>query len=167
MEPLQRMLDLATEQGLLSSIGNINAKIRTSLFADDAAIFLYPVGTEVQVVARILASFGMASGLITNTDKSAVYPIRCEGLQIQQSMEAFSCPIKEFPCKYLGLPLHVRAIRRVDIQPLIDKVGGKMASWKGNLLNRAGRLRFEANQLSAFFFTNLFFDSFQAAKMGN
>jgi hypothetical protein len=82
-------------------------------------------------------------------------------------MEAFSCPIKEFPCKYLGLPLHVRAIRRVDIQPLIDKVGGKMASWKGNLLNRAGRLRFEANQLSAFFFTNLFFDSFQAAKMGN
>jgi hypothetical protein len=59
------MLDLATEQGLLSSIGNINAKIRTSLFADDAAIFLYPVGTEVQVVARILASFGMASGLIT------------------------------------------------------------------------------------------------------
>jgi hypothetical protein len=52
-------------------------------------------------VARILASFGMASGLITNTDKSAVYPIRCEGLQIQQIMEAFSCPIKEFRCNYL------------------------------------------------------------------
>jgi len=149
MEPLQRMLDLATEQGLLSPIRNINAKIRTSLFADDAVIFLNPVGSEVQVVARILASFGVASSLITNTDKSAVYPIRCEGLQIQQIMDAFGCPIKEFPCKYLGLPLHVWAIRRVDIQPLIDKVGGKLASWKGNLLNRAGRLRLINSVLSS------------------
>ena len=109
-------------------------------------------------MARILVSFGMASGLITNTDKSAVYPIRCEGLQIQQIMDAFGCPIKEFPCKYLGLPLHVRAIRRVDIQPLIDKVGGKLASWKGNLLNRAGRLRLINSVLSSLptFFLTVF-----------
>jgi len=29
----------------------------------------------------------------------------------------------------------------VDIQPLIDKVGARLSSWKGKLLNRAGRLR--------------------------
>jgi mannosylglycoprotein endo-beta-mannosidase len=34
-----------------------------------------------------------------------------------------------------------RKIRRVDVQPLIDKVGGKLAAWKGRLLNKAGRLR--------------------------
>jgi len=89
------------------------------------------------------------SGLITNTEKSEVYPIRCEGLDLQHIMEAFQCPIKTFPCKYLGLPLHVRAIRCVDIQPLIDKVGGKLASWKGKLLNRAGRLRLINTVLSS------------------
>ena len=32
-------------------------------------------------------------------------------------------------------------MRRVDIQPLIDKVGSLLATWKGKLLNRAGRLK--------------------------
>jgi len=54
---------------LLTPIANRNARIRISLFADDAAIFLNPVGGEVQVVKNILAAFGSASGLITNTEK--------------------------------------------------------------------------------------------------
>lgn len=70
MEPLQRMLDKATEQELLSPIGISNAKIRMSLFADDAAIFLNPIGAEVQVVKRVLTTFGTASGLITNTERA-------------------------------------------------------------------------------------------------
>jgi len=53
MEPLQLMLNKATEQGLMSPICNRNAKLRISLFADDAAIFLNPVGEEVQVVKHI------------------------------------------------------------------------------------------------------------------
>jgi len=32
-------------------------------------------------------------------------------------------------------------VRRVDIQPLIDKVGKRLQAWKGTLLNRAGRLK--------------------------
>ena len=47
MEPLQLMLNKATEQGLLSPICNRNAKLRISLFTDDAAIFLNPMGEEV------------------------------------------------------------------------------------------------------------------------
>jgi len=37
-------------------------------------------------------------------------------------------------------PLHTRQLRQVDIHPLIDKVGARLATWKGKLLNRAGRL---------------------------
>ena len=141
MEPLQLMLNKATEQGLLTPINSRKATLRTSLFADDAAILLNPVRQEVTIVKQILNSFGAASGLITNTQKSAVYPIRCEGLSLQHIMEAFQCPIKSFPCTYLGLPLHTRQLRRVDIQPIIDKIGARLATWKGKLLNRAGRLR--------------------------
>lgn len=82
----------------------------------------------------------LASGLITNTDKSAVFPIHCEDFNLSDIMESFLCPVQAFPCKYLGLPLHVRALRRVEFQPLIDRVAARLSSWKGRLLRRAGRL---------------------------
>jgi hypothetical protein len=135
MEPLQLMLQKATHQGLLTPINNRRAKLRISLFADDAAIFLNPANEEVQEIRNILCAFGSASGLITNTEKSAVYPVRCEGLDLQHILEPFQCPVKTFPCTYLGLPLHVRQIRWVDIQPLIDKVGARLSAWKGRLLD--------------------------------
>jgi hypothetical protein len=50
-------------------------------------------------------------------------------------------PIKNFPCAYLGLPLHTRQLRRIDIQPLIDKVAASLPIWTGRSLDKAGRLR--------------------------
>lgn len=48
----------------------------------------------------------------------------------------------------MGLPLNVREIRRVDVQPLIDKIRGKLAAWKERLMNKAGRLRLINSVLS-------------------
>jgi hypothetical protein len=64
-------------------------------------------------------------------------------------MEDFRCPIKSFPCTYLGLSLHTRQIRRVDVQPLIDKVAARLPPWKGRFLNRAGRLTLVNSVLSS------------------
>jgi hypothetical protein len=40
MDPLQWLLDMATRQGLLHPIGVDPIKVRTSLYADDAMLFL-------------------------------------------------------------------------------------------------------------------------------
>jgi hypothetical protein len=141
MEPLQRIFQVATAAGLLSPIANRNTNLRVSLYADDAAIFLNPCKQDVQVVADLLDLFGKASGLITNRSKCVVYPIQCEGINLQEVMEGFACPILSFPCTYLGLPLHVKQLRRVDIQPLIDKMANRLPAWKGKFLNKAGRLK--------------------------
>lgn len=117
--PLQRLLDLATAENLLTPIANRAAKLRISLYADDATIFLNPKQQEVEVDAEILNIFGQASSLITNRSKYAVYPIRCEGPNVEEIMMGFACPIKSFPCSYPGLPLHYRALHRVEIQPII------------------------------------------------
>lgn len=45
-----------------------------------------------------------------------------------------------FPCQYLGLPLGFRKPRRAELQPVLDKVAGKLAPRKGRMLNRMGRL---------------------------
>lgn len=57
--------------------------------------------------------------------------------------------MQSFPCTYLGLPLHLRQLRRVDIQPLIDKVASRLPTWKGKFLNRAGRLKLVNSVLSS------------------
>jgi hypothetical protein len=149
MELLQRMLDQATSAGLLSPIQHKTAKLRISLYADDAAIFLNPIKEEVATVFDILSTFGHASGLVTNPGKSAAFPIRCEELDVRDIMQPFGCPIQSFPCKYLGLSLHLRQLRRVDVQPLIDKLASRLPSWKGRFLDKAGRLRLLSSVLTS------------------
>lgn len=140
MEPLQRLFDIVTSEGLLLPMGGRVTRLRASLYADDAAVFLNPIKEEVQVVADILHIFGQASDLLINQSKCAVYPIWCDSFNLDEVMEGL-CSIKAFPCSYLCLPLHIRQIRRVDIQPLIDKVANRLTTWKGSFINRAGRLK--------------------------
>jgi hypothetical protein len=149
MEPLQRLLELATRDGLLSLLNNRAATLRASLYADDAAVFLNPLREDVYLVAETLELFGSASGLITNRGECAVYPIRCENVDLMHAMEGFQCPIQNFPCNYLGLPLHYKQLRRVEVQPLIDKLSNRMSSWKEKFLNRAGRLKLMNTVLSS------------------
>lgn len=66
MEPLQRLFQVASDVGSLSPIGNRVAKLRTSLYADDAALVLKPTKDDVLVAAHILEIFGHAYGLVTN-----------------------------------------------------------------------------------------------------
>jgi hypothetical protein len=47
MDPLQRMLDKATQAGLLNSIGAEPIKFRTSLYADDAALFIHSTTPDI------------------------------------------------------------------------------------------------------------------------
>ena len=44
-----------------------------------------------------------------------------------------------FPIRYLGLPLSVWCLKRVDFQHLEDKVAGKVPTWNGNLITAIGR----------------------------
>jgi hypothetical protein len=51
---MQKLLDMATEQGLLHSIGADPVRIRTSMYADDTALFLRPHATDVHNLKSLL-----------------------------------------------------------------------------------------------------------------
>jgi hypothetical protein len=70
--------------------------------------------------------FGQASRLRTNMQKLEVFRISCHDLDLEDILDGFPTSIKSFPCRYLGLPLHLRRLRKIDYMPLIDKVGGKL-----------------------------------------
>jgi mannosylglycoprotein endo-beta-mannosidase len=141
MEPLQRLLELSTADGLLSPFNSSLARLRISMYADDAAVFVKPIREELHVVAEILELFGKVSGMVTNREKCTAYPIRCEDINLNEVMEGFPCKVQCFPCNYLGLPLHFRQLHRVEIQPITDKMAHRLPNWKGRFLNKAGRLK--------------------------
>ncbi|WVZ55635.1 LOW QUALITY PROTEIN: hypothetical protein U9M48_006273, partial [Paspalum notatum var. saurae] len=129
IDPLQKLFSLAAEQGFLTPVHHRAARLRVSLYADDAAIFLNPNRNEVMATHQILSAFSKASGLTTNLSKCAVYPICCESSDLESIMEPFPCEVKSFPCKYLGLPLSDRSLRRVDFQPVLDKLATRLSAW--------------------------------------
>ena len=109
-------------------------KFRTSLYADDAAIFINPNQNELQAVKDILELFGNVTGLITNFEKSSIHPIRCESIDLDHVLQPFSGARLTFPCKYLGLQLHTRTLKKIHVQPLIERIGQRLQGWKGKLL---------------------------------
>jgi len=149
MDPIQRILDRATTQGLLTPIGADPIKIRRSLYADDAALFIKPTQHDLANLQQILQHFGEATGLKTNIQKTELYKINCEGLDLDNVLAQFGGHTCCFPCKYLGLPLQIGRTRRADEQLLIDKIGARLPGWKGHLLNKSGRQQLVQSVLSS------------------
>lgn len=72
IDTLQRVLELATQDGALSPLRGRNANLRLSLYADDAVIFLNPIQSDVQALFSILENFGEVTGLRLNIEKCTV-----------------------------------------------------------------------------------------------
>jgi hypothetical protein len=83
--------------------------------------------------------FGVASGLKTNIQKSSVAPIQCSALDIETVQGHLPCRIEDFPLKYLGLPLSLKKLTKLQLQSLIDRLADLLPGWKSDLMTRAGR----------------------------
>jgi hypothetical protein len=140
LDPLQRLLDQATQHGLLNPIGADPIRMRTSLYANDAALFVRPTIQDVNNVQHILAAFGSATRLKTNLQKSELLMIQTREEEKEIIAAVFQDNIGQFPANSLGLPLHIGRTTRAAEQALIDKIGARLPGWQGRLLNWAGRL---------------------------
>ncbi|KAK1645141.1 hypothetical protein QYE76_062946 [Lolium multiflorum] len=139
VDPLQRILQVATDIGLLSRLPRRGARFRTSLYADDDSIFMAPIQEEISSLAQILGNFGMVTGLLTKFEKSLVVPIRCNDIDLTQVLNGLPATTTSFPLKYLCLPQGVRRLKRSHFQYLEDKAVARLAPLHGRYFNIAGR----------------------------
>lgn len=129
MDILNNLIHSAENSSLLAPVGGPRGiPHRLSLYADDAALFLTPVVTDLTTIKEILQLFGEASGPHSNLAKSSIAPIRCSEHHLQLIADILPCSWKDFPCKYLGLPLSLRKPTKGDFQPLLDKIASRLAS---------------------------------------
>jgi hypothetical protein len=124
-------------------------KHRASVYAADLVIFLSPDRNDLINMRRILDLFASASGLATNVNKCVITPIRCSQPQIEAALQAFPCKVQPFPAKYLGAPLSISWIPRCEEQRLVGAIANRIPTWKGSLLNGAGRAMLVQTTLSA------------------
>ncbi|XP_073359879.1 uncharacterized protein [Aegilops tauschii subsp. strangulata] len=72
IDPVQRIREVATRKGILHKLRGRGATMRTSLFADDPAVFLAPIKRDIDNLADILRDFvdKVASNLTTYAGKN-------------------------------------------------------------------------------------------------
>jgi hypothetical protein len=70
IDPLQRLLDMDTQHGLLTPIGANPVKLRTSLYGDDVMLLIRPIAQDLSNLQHLLNVFGQATGLCVNVHKS-------------------------------------------------------------------------------------------------
>ena len=139
IDPLTQILEHATTLRLIHKLRGRGNILRTSLYTDDAAVFVAPIKEDIQNFASILEGFGNVTGLCTNFQKSSVVPIRCNHLDLDHILQSMPAARASFPVKYLGLPLSVWQLKHVDFQYLEDKAAGKLVTWEGQNITTIGR----------------------------
>jgi mannosylglycoprotein endo-beta-mannosidase len=139
MDVLGHMITKAANEGLLLPLSARALQHRISIYADDVALFLRPETCDISIITDILNLFGEASGLKTNLQKSNVLPIRCGESELATIQNLLPCPLSDFPCRYLGVPLSLRKLTKEQVQPIIDRIADQLPGWKADLMTRAGR----------------------------
>jgi hypothetical protein len=140
LEPLHRLLEIATEAGVISKLSGKQCSFRASFYADDVALFLKPTQQDITGLGEILSTFGRATCLITNFSKSSITPISCQHINVQELANIAGIGTSPFPCMYLGMPLSIKRLTKADWQILLDKMDRHLATWKARLMSKAGRL---------------------------
>jgi hypothetical protein len=134
---------------ILASCKPDHIAVRTSLYADDAGLFLKPTIPDVRNVQQILIHFGKASGLNMNMAKSTLFSIQTDPQVLHSVAQQFQGSVGSFPATYIGMPLHFGRVTRAAEQLVVDKIAHRLAGWKGRLLNSAGKLFLVNSVLSA------------------
>jgi hypothetical protein len=129
MDSLAKMIAAPDRHGTLQQIGRRPMPHRVSLYADDVVLFIRPEATELLLIKALLQVFGDATGLRTNFQKSTITPIQCTGIDIDAMAVTFGCPVAQFPCRYLGMPLSDKKLCKRDLQPALDKLSSKVKGW--------------------------------------
>lgn len=139
MDCLARIMDKASSKTVLSPFERRALRFRTSIYADDVVIFSKPMLQDAMAINSILQKFGTATGLHTNMSKTNFYPICCESVDTSALQSTLGCSRGSFPCTYLGMPLSDKKLKRIDLQPTLDRLAGKCSGWKIEWINLMGR----------------------------
>ncbi|XP_057760108.1 uncharacterized protein LOC130980443 [Arachis stenosperma] len=134
---------LQVDKGLWKPVAVSRGGPRIShlMFANDLLLFCKAEKQQVQTVMVALENFCRASGMKFNVEKSKALCSRNVSATRKEIFTGVSSiRFVQNLGKYLGVNLNHSRVTRATFNDVLDKIRGRLASWKGRLLNKAGRL---------------------------
>jgi len=122
---------------------------RASVYTDDLLVFLSLEVDDFICMRQILDLFAGGIWALLQCGKvhnhfDPMHNVRGTGV-----LGVFPYRLQEFPAKYLGAPLSISRLCRNQEQQIIDSISTRIPTWKGGLLNAAGRATLKQTTLSA------------------
>ncbi|KAK1432883.1 hypothetical protein QVD17_09785 [Tagetes erecta] len=142
MEALHLSIFEAVNMGIFHGIKLPNdGPVISHLFYADDAIFLGEWSlSNVQNLGRILKCFHVASGLKINFNKSSLFGVNVDSLDVELAVGVLNCQTGKLPFPHLGIPIGENMARVKSWKPVVDRFTSKLSSWKARSLSFGGRL---------------------------
>lgn len=121
------------------SIGSIGFTVSHLQYADDTIIFLHNDSASVKGIKRVLQSFFILTGLKVNFHTSHLYGFHEDICNLHNWASILGCQVGGDSINYLGADICASPKLVKFWDPLIQKLQGKLALWKGRLTNQAGK----------------------------
>ncbi|MCH84332.1 RNA-directed DNA polymerase (Reverse transcriptase), partial [Trifolium medium] len=152
MERLGTMISSSVSNGSWKpmQITKDGTKLSHLFFADDVLLFAKANVSQARVVNNVLERFCALSGLKISLDKSKFCTSTgvCRRLRDTIAATTQIHATDRFD-KYLGFKMFYGKVRKQDFNDIYDRVSAKLASWKGRLLNKPGRVVLANSVISA------------------
>ena len=121
------------------------------MFANDSLIFCDTDLDQIGYLKCTLLYFEAISGLKVNVGKSEMVPIGVV-TNIHELVAMLDCRISALPMNYLGLPLGARYKSKALWDPVLEKMGRKLARWKKLYLSKGARLTLIKSKFISFLY---------------
>ncbi|XP_042486467.1 uncharacterized protein LOC122066689 [Macadamia integrifolia] len=109
------------------------------LFTDDIFIFTNASLRYVNALKAFLMKYQDFSGQCISLKKSKLFLGKIALARKETIADTLGIQICTFQTHYLGVEIFKGRVKKEALLPVMDKVKGRLAGWKGNLLSLAGR----------------------------
>ncbi|GKA06940.1 hypothetical protein Tco_0686164, partial [Tanacetum coccineum] len=126
------IINEAVDKGVFRGvkIGRNNVVVSHLQYADDTIFFGEWNKENAKALMCILKCFEEVSGLHVNYNKSKLFGVRVNDVELREMARWMRCGLGEFPFTYLGLPIREN-IRRVGAwNVMVEKSKNRLPDWK-------------------------------------
>ncbi|KAK9077004.1 hypothetical protein SSX86_005339 [Deinandra increscens subsp. villosa] len=139
MEGLHVFVEDACDAGLFSGARIKDLAISHFFYADDAVFIGQWSEENVTIMVEMLKMFHKVSGLDINLNKSFIYGVGVDFMEVSRIAKFGGCKPGRIPFTYLGIPVGANMSRVANWNTITEKFLKRLGRWKRNLLSIGGR----------------------------
>lgn len=140
-DALSAMLTRASNAGIIQGLAPnlIDGGITHLQYADDTILLLQFSPGNLRNVRLILSCYEAMSGMKINFEKSEIFTVGLSEPDQKLAAATLGCKIGVFPMKYLGMPVSINKISKLQLSYVSTKTEKRLGTWRCDYLSSGGK----------------------------